>query len=229
MSNFDTYTSAIDGLVGTAPMIWVASTDDSLATITTAGYMDDLVGLEQTAVNDLWYINYDVDGTEAAQLFTVEFDGTNYNLVAEATQQGVLLAANNLSDLISAATARTNLGLGTSAVKAASASGQATVASVSGATVAGNLVKAADTAGTIQDAAASFLFGTTAAFGGGGASNAFVATGLSASHVVVPVTLNSTNPVSILKAVPSANTLTVSFSADPGAATTVNWIAFLAS
>ena len=58
--------------------------------------------------------------------------------------------ANNLSDLASASTARTNLGLGTAAVKAASASG-GTVASVTGAFTAGHLASFADTAGTIQD------------------------------------------------------------------------------
>ena len=58
--------------------------------------------------------------------------------------------ANNLSDLASATTARSNLGLGTAAVKAASASG-GTVASVTGAFTAGHLASFADTAGTIQD------------------------------------------------------------------------------
>jgi len=66
--------------------------------------------------------------------------------------------------------------------------------------------------------------GTTAVYGGGGTSNAFVATGLVATDIVVACLLTSTNVVSI-KAVPSADTLTVTFSADPGANTTLNWIA----
>lgn len=66
---------------------------------------------------------------------------------------------------------------------------------------------------------------TTAAYGGGGTSNAFVATGLAATDIVVANILASTNSVSITKAVPTADTLTITFSADPGAATTVNWIA----
>lgn len=64
---------------------------------------------------------------------------------------------------------------------------------------------------------------TTAAYAGGGTSNAFVATGLAATDIVVATILASTNSVAITKAVPTLNTLTVTFSADPGAATTVQW------
>ena len=66
---------------------------------------------------------------------------------------------------------------------------------------------------------------TTAAYAGGGTSNAFTATGMVATDIVTAVILASTNAVSIAKAVPGAATLTVTFSADPGAATTVSWIA----
>lgn len=72
---------------------------------------------------------------------------------------------------------------------------------------------------------ASLTSGTTAAYAGGGTSNAFTATGLTTSSIVTAVILTSTNSVSITKAVPTANTLTVTFSADPGADTTVSWIA----
>lgn len=64
---------------------------------------------------------------------------------------------------------------------------------------------------------------TTAAYGGGGTSNAFTATGLAATDIVVATILASTNSVAITKAVPTANTLTITFSADPGAGTTVQW------
>lgn len=67
--------------------------------------------------------------------------------------------------------------------------------------------------------------GTTAAYAGGGTSNAFVATGLVATDIVVATILASTNDVAIAKAVPTADTLTITFSADPGADTTVQWIA----
>lgn len=91
--------------------------------------------------------------------------------------------------------------------------------------VDGQLIKASGTAGKVAGAGFSVLANTTAAYAGGGTSNAFVATGLGATSIVTAVILTSTNAVSIVKAVPSANTLTVDFSADPGAATTVSWIA----
>jgi len=64
---------------------------------------------------------------------------------------------------------------------------------------------------------------TTAAYAGGGTSNAFTATGLASTDIVVATILASTNSVAITKAVPTTNTLTVTFSADPGAGTTVQW------
>lgn len=67
---------------------------------------------------------------------------------------------------------------------------------------------------------------TTAVWGGGGASNAFVATGLTSSSVVVASILSSTNTVAIAKVVPTTDTLTITFTADPGAGTAVNYIAY---
>ena len=91
--------------------------------------------------------------------------------------------------------------------------------------VSGNVVVASGTAGKVVDGGFAVKANTTAVYAGGGTSNAFTATGLTASSIVTAVILTSTNAVSIVKAVPSSNTLTVTFSADPGASTTVSWIA----
>jgi hypothetical protein len=98
------------------------------------------------------------------------------------------------------------------------------IAQAPSALVSGNLVKASGTAGLLVDAAFALHAATTASYAGGGTSNAFVTTNMTASSIVTAVILTSTNPVSIVKAVPGTNTLTVTFSADPGAATTVSWI-----
>lgn len=90
--------------------------------------------------------------------------------------------------------------------------------------VTGNLVQAAGNK-SIEDAGFSLLAGTTAAYGGGGSSNAYAVTGITATSIVTAAVLASTNSVAITKVVPSANTLTVTFNADPGAGTTVNYIA----
>lgn len=87
-----------------------------------------------------------------------------------------------------------------------------------------NLVKASGTAGLVVDAGFALHAATTAAYGGGGTSNAFVTTNMTASSIVTATILSQANAASIVKAVPGTNTLTVTFSADPGAGTTVSWI-----
>ena len=95
--------------------------------------------------------------------------------------------------------------------------------------VSGNAVKASGTAGLVADAGYAFHAGTTGTYAGGGTSNAFTVAGMASTWIVTAVILTSTNAVSIAKAVPSTNTLTVTFSADPGASTTVSWIASTAA
>jgi hypothetical protein len=87
-----------------------------------------------------------------------------------------------------------------------------------------NLVKASGTAGLVVDAGFALHAATTSAYAGGGTSNAFTTTNMTASSIVTAVILTQTNAASIVKAVPGTNTLTVTFSADPGANTTVSWI-----
>ena len=59
------------------------------------------------------------------------------------------------------------------------------------------------------------------AYAGGGTSNAFTVTGVLSTDIVVSTVTASTNASYVVKAVPTTNTITVTFSADPGAATTV--------
>lgn len=106
-----------------------------------------------------------------------------------------------------------------------SGSATANVAVAPSALVVDNVLTARSTDGSIQDGGFAVLANTTAAYGGGGTSNAYTATGIGATSIVTATILAQTNTASIVSAVPSADTLTVTFSADPGAATTVSWIA----
>lgn len=107
----------------------------------------------------------------------------------------------------------------------ANAVGRLLVAATATPFTSGNLVKSSGTGGLVVDAGFAVLAKTTASYAGGGTSNAFTATGLLSTSIVTASILTSTNSVSITKVVPSSNTLTVTFSADPGASTTVNYIA----
>lgn len=62
------------------------------------------------------------------------------------------------------------------------------------------------------------------ATGGTTATRAYTVTGLLATDVVSAVIRASTNAVEIQKATPTANTLTVLFSGDPGASTSVDYV-----
>lgn len=87
-----------------------------------------------------------------------------------------------------------------------------------------NLIKASGTAGKAVDAGFRIIANTTASYGGGGTSNVFSATGLTASAKGSAVIRTSTNAVAIAKALPGTDNLTITFTADPGASTTVDYI-----
>ncbi len=85
-------------------------------------------------------------------------------------------------------------------------------------------VTLAKLASGIAPAKVIVLAGTTSAYAGGGTSNGFTVTGLLSTDTVSAVIRASTNAVSVAKAVPTTNTLTITFSADPGSGTTVDYI-----
>lgn len=101
------------GLSGTAPEMFVGSTDQTLAVITTAGALANLYAAQIVKTGDVFYINYDQDGTPGQGIFTVTATSSGSLVAYPDAVGGALLAANNLSDVSSVATSRTNLGLGT--------------------------------------------------------------------------------------------------------------------
>lgn len=160
MSAFDTLSPAIQGNPGTAPRIMSATTDNTLAEITTAGYVADLVAKKILKTFDILFINYDMDGTPGHGVFTVT-----------ATSSGSLVSYQQ---------------------------------------------------------AASNILANQASWAGGSASHAFTITGLTTSSIVIPAIETQANTSYIVSYVITANTLTITFSADPGAMV-LDYVAFIAA
>jgi len=134
MSNFSSLEQVNGGLAGTGPNLYVASTEDSLGDITTAGYLNDLA--PKFKQNDVLYINYD--------------DGSTFPLdTGESSTLGEFYVDYSAGDwsLVNALTA-----LGQAAAKDVTDNTKAYVASVDGAPAsytAGSILLAGDTNGSI--------------------------------------------------------------------------------
>lgn len=152
----------------------------------------------------------------ASSLTIFPTTAANGTLILSAVNAGGAFNTTISSGIIGQSTVYTLPDSGTATAK---------IAVAAAATVSGNLVKASGVAGQLADAGFAVLAKTTSSYAGGGTSNAFTATGLATTSIVTASILTSTNSVSITKVVPTANTLTITFSADPGAATTVSYIA----
>jgi hypothetical protein len=81
MSNFKTFTNAVGGQPGDAPVIFSGSTEDSAATLAGTGYMNDRE--DQVKVNDLIWIVHDIISTPPGiiTLYRVVLVGSDLNLV----------------------------------------------------------------------------------------------------------------------------------------------------
>lgn len=134
MSNFSTLGKVTEGLSGTAPEIFVASTADDFATITATGYLNDLS--KKIKENDVFYINYSDTSTfplntgEASTLgeFQVVYNDPDWSLSSVLT------------------------GLGQAAAKDVTDNSKSYVASVDGAPASytvGNFLVAGDTNGSV--------------------------------------------------------------------------------
>jgi hypothetical protein len=105
MSNFQTLSLISEGNISTAPSIFIASTSDSLGTITTAGYMNDLAEAGIVKPNDVLYINYSDTSTfplntgEASTLgeFKVSYSAPNWTIATVLTAIGQA-AAKDVTD-----------------------------------------------------------------------------------------------------------------------------------
>lgn len=211
------------------PNLVTMVTDSSLATITTNGFLVlpatladmELLnnGVFEYADTDLWLIYYAT--------------GIGFFTRNASTNAFVSLAANGgLSNTLSSG----NIFVGSAGNVATGVamSGDATMASTGAMTIANNAITTAKilnanvtlaklAAGIAPAGVIKFMGQTTTA--GGAAAEAITVTGAVAAtdRAFVQVVDNGTNNVTVLQAVVTTNTLTVTFSGDPGADTIVNW------
>lgn len=252
-------TSSVTGLSGVVPNLIFINTNDTLATVTTTGYLSKAVNDNLLTVSDnsMAFVN---TSDEGPVLLAVSITGAVpnlvYSLVTNPSSGGtfggnVQAGASGTSGtfisypgtastgkLVVAATANSGNTTNTitNAAQAAARTftipdpgASANFCMAPSALVSGNAVKASGTSGSLVDAGYALKANVTAAYAGGGTSNTYTATGLTASSVVTASIVASTNAVSICKVVPGTNTLAITFSADPGAGTTVAYIAVSAA
>jgi hypothetical protein len=214
------------GDVGIIPRRVQMLTTDNLATITTAAYLNstNLQGqaINQTDIFDVIY-NYNVSTRQGVYIELQPAIAAAVITLNEVPTVGnvTLPVVNNDLAVFDGTTGQLKDGgaLGTAGVKAASDNSKATVASVSAATVSGNLLKAADVAGTVADQGLALKSVAKAAAAGGSATQAFTDAFCTTASVVVGNWVTQANAVEVLTIVPSNGGFTVLSSGDAGAGT----------
>jgi hypothetical protein len=190
------------GQCGVNPLSFKMTTRDSLATVTTAGYLVQGVCGQFLSPNSVIETIYLYGSAGATTIF----------LSVAIDQNGVITLSSQAIE-----------GLGQAAAKAVSNNALPSVASVNGATTVGGVATFSDTAGTVGQSPAAFR-AQVATYAGGSASFSITDANVVVGDVVNVTFATQANPASILRAVAAAGSITIVASADPGAST-VNYMA----
>ena len=175
-----------------------ASATDAIATVTAANYFADAV--YDLAVGDIIII----EASDANGMYYVDAVNRTAGTISVVTfgPVGSVGTANLQNGAVTA------IKLASDAVETAKIlNANVTLAKLASGIAPSHIVK----------------YAGTAAYAGGGTSTAITVTGAAATDLVFAQIQASTNAVSVVKVVPTLNTVTVHFSADPGAATTVQY------
>lgn len=257
--------TSVTGLVGVTPRVVYIDTNDTLATVTTAGYLNaaqangasfkesdmalvtlksspsatsvQVAWLEVSYASGDWSLSASSSTTplasghilvgSAAGVATdvaMSGDATMANTGALTIANGAITnakvsasAAIAFSKLAALTSAHILVGNGSNVATDVAMSGDATLANTGAITIANGAVSKAKLASTLQPAGVikfAALHQTT----GGAAAEAITVTGaLNTDLAFVQLADDGTNNVAVLSAAVTADTLTVTFSADPGA------------
>jgi len=223
------------GLVGVLPSIAYIYTDDTIAEVTTTGYLNkEVANGIQFSLPCIAAVTTKATPTSQPQVgwYQVTHVGANWSLAVGS------------NEVITLPNGQILVGNASNIATAVAMSGDATLANTGAITIANNAITAAKIAADavttakildanvtlaklaagITPAAVIKFFGQTTT-AGGAAAEAITVTGAVAAtdRAFVQMVDNGTNNVSVLQAVVTNNTLTVTFSADPGNDAIINW------
>lgn len=195
-------------------------TDDVIATITSAGWLNQAVnqGLIVNP-NDFIFVSY--QGINQAQ-FTPSIDSHGI----------ITLTASDSADFITPPITVNHFAQFTSdskvkdTGKVPSDGTQSNVVMQKNPSGVGKIATYADTAGTINSSPANVRAGTSA-FGGGSTTATITDANITTVHIPFVSIGTSTNPASIIQVTPGNGNIVVKLSADPGAGTVFNYFALL--
>lgn len=213
------------GVVGVNPSIVYIDTNDTMATVTTAGYLNEAVQNGFVFNESMMALvstktTPNATSTQVAWL-EISKSGANWSLVSSSTT--LPLAAGYIF-----------VGSAGGVATAVAMSGDATIDSSGALTIAANAITTAKIANsnvTLAKLASGITpshvikFANQVTTAGGAAAEAITVTGAVAAtdRAFVQVVSDGTANVTVLQAVVTNNTLTVTFSADPGNDTVINY------
>lgn len=198
-----TFAKVSGGISGTAPEVFVGSSDQTAAVMLTAGAVSDLYSKGIIKAKDVIYVNGDEDGTPFQNVYTVTSTSGGSLITYPNAVGGALLADNNLDDVSSVATALVNLGLASNQIRYATVA--MTAAEWNGMYAAPKLLVAAGGANTLivpERIYAEMTYGAAAYAAGGVVGVQYDSTvqgaGVAASTTIAAASFQATASTSFL-------------------------------
>jgi len=232
------WTKADVGYSYSAPQLFTyISSTDALATIVASAYFNDLANVDNLRQYDLIFIQasddvgiYHVTSASGATPVTVASiidssiipDGAITNAKVNAA---ALIDWSKMALLTSASIL---VGNGSNVPTVVAMSGDIAIDNAGATTIQANAVELGMLAAGITPSHVARFAGKHS-YAGGGTSDAATVTGVVAGDIVFATIEASTNTTYIAKAVPTTDTVTFHFGADPGAGTIVSYIVFNAA
>lgn len=209
--------TSVTGLVGVTPRVVYIDTNDTLATVTTAGYLNQAqangASLKESDMALVTIKSSPSATSVQVAWLEISYSSGDWSLVASSTT-------------LPLATAKILVGNAAGVATAVSMSGDATIASSGALTIAADavtttkIINAAVTKAKLATAiqpAAVVKFANKHNEAGGSATVTIAAAGVVATDLAFVAIQSSANAVEIQKVTPSPDTITVLCSGDPGA------------